>query len=364
MLARLTLLALLATASLPAQTSAPPPPTVRVVAPAPATGSSSYTLPGRTEPVESARVFTRATGIVESRAFDIGDTVKAGDTLAVIAAPDLDRSVEAALATLEQAEVLAANARLLAKRSAELRASDTISQEAFDDRAAAAAAAEASVRVARATLERLREQQNFATVRAPFDAVVVARNFDRGDRVRGDAATSEGWLYHLARLDTLRFVVGATPDLALRLTPGSAAIVRFNEFPGRAYPAKVARTSRVFDNTSGTMRVELLLENADLALPAGLTGNVTFELPPAAGAWLVPTNALVTRAGRGTLATVRDGKVAFLEVLPGRNLGPRIEVASAALAADTQIITNPNAMLRPGDPVAIEAPKSATPPPR
>lgn len=359
MLARLTLLALATSASLLAQSPATPQPTVRVVTPAPATGASAYTLPGRTEPVEAARVFTRATGIVESRAFDIGDTVKAGDTLAVIAAPDLDRSVEAARATLEQAEVLAANARLLAKRSAELRASETISQEAFDDRAAAAAAAEASVRVARATLERLEEQQKFATVRAPFDAVVVARNFERGDRVRGDAATSEGWLYHLARLDTLRFAVGATPDLALRLTPESAAVVRFNEFPGRTYPAKVARTSRAFDTATGTMRVELLLENPDLALPAGLTGNVTFELPPAPGTWLVPTNTLLTRAGQSTLATVREGKVAFVEVLPGRNLGPRIEVTSAALAADTQIITNPNALLRPGDAVILAAPAPA-----
>lgn len=356
MLARLALLPLVTAAALLAQQ--PAPPTVRVVAPEPALAASDYTLPGRTEPVESARVFTRATGIVQSRAFDIGDTVKAGDTLAIIAVPDLDRAVEAARASLDQAKVLAENARTLAKRSAELLDSRAISREESDQRIADAAAADAAVRVAQADLERLAEQQKFATVRAPFDAVVVARNFDRGDRVRGDAATSEGWLYHLARLDTLRFVVGATPDLALRLTPESGAIVRFNEFPGRTYPAKVARTSRVFDNTSGTMRVELLLENPDLALPSGLTGNATFELAPSAGTWLVPTNALLTRAGKSTLATVRDGKVAIVEVLPGRNLGPRLEVTSNALTPDAQIITNPNAMLRPGDPVTIAKPTS------
>lgn len=342
-----------------AQPAPPAPAEVRVVSPRRAAASSDYTLPGRTEPVESARVFTRATGIVASRAFDIGDLVKAGDTLAVIDVPDLHRSIEAARAALEQARVLAANARTLARRSTELFSDNAISQEESDQRAADSAAAEARVRVAEADLARLEEQRNFATVRAPFDGVVAARNFDRGDRVRGDSATSEGWLYQIVRTDTLRFVVGATPDLALRLSPGSPAVVRFNEFPGKDFPANVARTSRVFDILTGTMRVELTLPNADLAVPAGLTGNATFQLPAAPDAWLVPTNTLQLRAGKSTLALVRDGKVALVEVLPGRNLGASLEVSSAALAADAQVVINPNALLRPGDAVTVAAPADA-----
>ncbi|MBC8011980.1 MAG: efflux RND transporter periplasmic adaptor subunit, partial [Burkholderiales bacterium] len=317
---------------------------------------SDYSIPGRTEPIESARVFTRATGIVRSRAFDIGDQVKAGDTLAVVDVPDLDRAVEAARASAEQSEVLAANALSLSSRSSELFTRSAISKEESDQRTADSAAAAAAVRVARADLARLEEQQKFAKVSAPFDAVVVARNFDRGDRVRGDSATSEGWLYHLARIDTLRFVVGATPDLALRLGAEAKATVRFTEFPGRVFTATVARSSRVFDTTSGTMRVELILENKDLALPAGLTGTATFALAPAAGSWVLPTNALVLRAGKSAVAVVRDGKIAFLDVLPGRNLGAGVEVSSAALAADLQVIVNPNAMLRAGDAVTAATP--------
>lgn len=347
------LLPLIIPALAPAQTA--PAPIVRTVAPAPANGTSHYALPGRTEPVEAARVFTRATGIVQKRGFDIGDRVQAGDPLAVIDVPDLDRAVEAASATLEQAEVRAANAGTLAKRATDLLANHTVSQEEYDERAANANAADAAVRVAKAELARLQEQQKFAVVRAPFDAIVTARNFDRGDRVRGDSATSEGWLYHLARIDTLRFVTAATPDIALRLRTGSPAVVRFNEFPGRTFPATVAHLSRVFDTASGTMRAELLLDNANLALPAGLTGTVVFDLPPAKGTWRVPTNTLVLRAGQTLVATVGkdDSRVAFLEVLPGRNLGPAVEVTSAALAADTAIITNPNAMLRAGDTVTV-----------
>lgn len=353
-----TFLALLATAPLLfAQAPAPRLTEVRVATPAKAVDASAYTIPGRTEPFESARVFTRATGIIRERTFDIGDPVKAGDTLAIVDAPDLDRAIEAARATVEQAEVLAANAKTLAGRSSELLSSRAISQEEADQRGADFAAAAANVRVAQASLARLEEQQKFATVRAPFDAVVAARNFDRGDRVRGDTATSEGWLYHLVRLDTLRFVVNAAPDLALRLQAGAKASLNFGEFPGRRFEATVARSSRIFDPTSGTMRVELLLENKDLAIPAGLTGTAAFELPPADGTWIVPANSLVLRAGKSSLATVREGKVAFLDVLPGRNLGARLEIASADLAADSAVIMNPNALLRAGETVSI-APSS------
>lgn len=352
------LLAVLPLAGPPAALLAQAPamqPVVRVAAPLPAADTAAYALPGRTEPIESARVFTRATGIVRERVFDIGDAVTAGQTLAVIAVPDLDRAVEAARAALEQAEVRAANARTLAGRSNELLASNAISREEADQRNADASAAGAAVRVAQAELARLEELQGFATVRAPFDGVVTARNFERGDRVRGDAATAEGWLYQIARLDTLRFVVGATPDLALRLATGTEGRVTFGEFPGRTFTARVARTSRAFDPATGTMRVELLLENRDLVLPAGLTGSVAFALPPPPGTWRVPTNALVLTGGRSAVAVVRDGIVAYVDVRPGRNLGAQVEVTSAALASDAAVILNPNALLRAGDRVTVEA---------
>ena len=334
------------------------PPAVRTVAPAPAPAADAYAVPGHTEPFESARIFTRATGIVKERRFDIGDAVKAGDILAVIDVPDLDRAVDSAQANVEQAAARAANARTLAEHSTSLRSSDAISREDADQRAANAAISDAALRVARADLDRLEEQRNFALVRAPFDGVVAARNFDRGDRVRGDAATAEGWLYYLVRLDTMRFVLSGTPDLAMRLKPDTVAKVSFAEFPGRPFAAKVSRASRVFDPAAGTMRLELLLENPGLTLPAGLTGTATFNLAPTAGTFLVPTNTLITRAGQNLLATVQAGKVAFVEVQAGRNFGANVEVTSAALSSTSAVIINPNALLRPGDAVSVTPPSA------
>lgn len=329
--------------------------TVRTVLPVVSTAEGMYELPGRTEPIEMATIFTRATGIVRERKFDIGDRVKTGEILAIIDAPEIDREVEAARAAVELAAARAASARQLANRSASLLATRAVSQEESEQRDSVADETDASLRMEKAELARLEEMQKFATVTAPFDGIITARNFDRGDRMRGDSADAGGWLYRLARVDTLRFVISATPDLALRLTQESEATVRFNELPGQSFKAKLSRTSQIFDTTTGTMRMEFLMENKELQLPAGLSGIAAFKLPAAKDTYALPNNTLVIRQGKPLVATVKAGKLAFIEVLPGKNLGPTVEITSDALTPDTPIILNPNAMLKEGDAVEVTA---------
>lgn len=326
-------------------------PVVSVVVPAPATAAASYELPGRTEPIEQATIFTRATGIVKERGFDIGDRVKAGDVLAVIDVPEIDRAVESAKAQVDQAASRAKNARMIGERADDLLKTRAISQEDSEFRITTAETAEAALRVAEAELNRVQEQRKFATVTAPFNGTIAARNFDRGDRMRGDSSTAEGWLYKLARLESLRFVIGATPDLALRLSKGSEAVVRFNELPGKTFTAKLDRSSGVFDSVSGTMRVEYVIDNKDFLLPAGLPGTAALKLPPVENTFTLPNNTLVIRQGKPLVATANEGKVAFIDVLPGRNLGPVMEMTSARLTPQSQVIVNPNAMLKEGDAV-------------
>ncbi|RYD23023.1 MAG: efflux RND transporter periplasmic adaptor subunit [Verrucomicrobiaceae bacterium] len=359
------LLALLAASSpLVAQdkpAAAPEKPAVRTVQPVVSTITGSYEIPGRTEPYEQATIFTRATGIVSERKYDIGDRVKEGDVLAVIAAPEIDREVDAARASVEQASSRADNAKQVADRATNLLKNRAVSQEESEQRVSTSNEADAALRLAQAELARAEELQKLSTVTAPFNGTISARNFDRGDRMRGDSSTAEGWLYRLSRLNVLRFVISATPDLALRLTEGTEAAVRFNELPGQTFTAKYSRASRVFDTASGTMRMEFLIDNKELVLPAGLTGTAAFKLPPAKGTFVLPNNTLVLRQGKSLVATVKDGKVSYVDVLPGKNLGPTVEMTSAALTPDAMVIVNPNAMLKEGETVEASPVPPAAP---
>lgn len=333
---------------------------VKVVTPEPATVSRVFEIPGRTAPAEQARIFSRATGTIRERKVDIGDKVKAGDVLAIIDAPEIDRQIEVAEAHIQEAEAKAKVARTVADRSEGLLKERAVSREAAEQSTATAEELEASVRAARAELGRLKEMQAFCTIRAPFDATIAARKIDRGDHVNGDPSSSDAWLFELVRINELRVVVQAAPDLALRVQPSDQGEVRFQELPGKIFAGKVSRTSRTIENASGTMRVELLLANEDRALPAGLTGTVTFNLKPAAGTFLVPNNTLIVRGGKPRVATVVEGKVKMVEVLQGRNLGESIEISSEGLEG-ASVIVSPNALLRDGEEVESVALPPAKP---
>ncbi|MFM2243743.1 MAG: hypothetical protein RLZ97_2599 [Verrucomicrobiota bacterium] len=330
------------------------PATVRTVKPVAASEARTFELPGRTEPFEQARIFSRATGVVKERRVDIGDRVKEGDVLAEIDVPDLIHQRDEAQAIAEQALARAETANLAAERAAGLLDTEAISREESEQRISAAAEASAAARAAEAEVRRLDALIGFATLRAPFPATVAARRIDRGDFLRGNGSGIEEWAFHLVRLDQLRFAVAGTPDIALRLETGTPATLHFPEFPGRGFPAKVSRASGFFDDSTGTMRVELLLENADLEVPAGLSGKAAFVLAPAPGTWLLPTNTLILREGKSMVGTVREGKFALIDVLPGRNLGGSMEMISTGLDADSAVIVSPNGMLVPGQEVTAE----------
>ena len=102
-------------------------PTVRVEAVRESESVIHVTWPGTTLAYEQANVYARATGYVSTRNVDIGSKARAGDVLAIIAAPDLDQQLAQAraqliqmLASVQQAKSTAELGRVTSSRSSKL----------------------------------------------------------------------------------------------------------------------------------------------------------------------------------------------------------------------------------------------------
>lgn len=331
---------------------------LQLVKPEPAPPAEPLRLPARTAPAEQAFIYSRATGTLAERRVDLGDSVQAGDILAVVAAPEVLRAAERAEAAVAQAAARAELARANLRRTRTLNEKAVLSGAEADVGEANAKTAEADLIAAQAEATRLRDLVSFQQIRAPFAGIVANRQFDRGDFIPGDSAANGRWLFHLMRVNELRVLLDVPPATALALKAGQSATVEFTEMPGKKFPATVARSAGLIDAASGTMRIELTLPNADRAIPAGLNGVAM--IAPAAGAprLLVPVNALVNRAGRQHVALVREGKIAFVPVQTGRNLGVRVEILGG-IGADAAVILNPNALLQEGQ--AAPSPQPAPP---
>ncbi len=332
------------------------PRTVRTVRPEAADGTAPLTLAGRTAPAEQALIASRASGFVAERRVDIGDRVKAGDVLVVIEAPEVEQELARARAAIDQMKARLALANATLERGESLVGKGHVSVQTLDERRAAKMVADADLAAALAEVKRLEEVQSFQTVRAPFDGVVVARQVERGDRVSAEASQQGSYLLRVAHMDTLRVEIDVPQSYALSVAPGIEAKVSFAELPGQILTARVERVSDLIDPASNTMRAELLMANAGTRIPSGLSGQVVLDLPLAAGAVTVPTNTLITRAGRQMVATAdAEDRVALKPVVVAKDLGERV-VLSSGVTADDRVIVSPNALLRPGDPVAIAAP--------
>jgi multidrug efflux pump subunit AcrA (membrane-fusion protein) len=337
---------------------------------------------------------------------DIGDRVRAGQTLLVIESPELDQELasvradaEAARSAWKQAQantararetVLEADARLqqsnasetLAGKTAErwatlvqkgvlprqegdereyayrMRKSEVVANEAglrtAESTVAAAesgvAAAEARVQAALANVARIERLASFERVIAPFDGVITERMVEQGDLI---SAAQPHKLFAIAQPKTIRVKIEVPQTFASELHEGQEAKIAVRELAGKQFAGKVVRTASSLNAASRTLLVEVQIDNRDGALLPGMYGEVSFAVHRTAPLTVIPADALVVNAEGTRVAVVTpDGKLRFAKVEIARDLGQTLELASG-LAPGAQVVLNAGELLSEGQAVAV-----------
>jgi RND family efflux transporter MFP subunit len=343
------------------------------------TRQSGLQLPGNIQPITEAPVLARADGYVEKRLVDIGDRVKAGQTLAEIDAPELADQVAQAKATVEQSkaalEQATANvqqgktdmelARVMARRSAQLVAKGAVSkqdddqsQAQYNSKLAALQSLEkaidvqrANINAAQSNLGRLEKMQSYCVVQAPFDGVITQRNVDVGALVNSGSTL----LYRIAQVGTLRTYVNVPQAYADSIKTGQTAALTVSNLPGREFLGEVARTANALDPSSRTLLVEVRVPNPANVLLPGMYAQVELRSIRADPPLLVPSDAMIIRGDGAQIAVVGADRTVHLQKIDvGRDYGDRVEVLNGLHEGDT-IVANPSDAVREGLKVEIVA---------
>ena len=327
-------------------------PTVAIVALNATPGVASLDLPGRLEANLRAPIYARVSGYVKDWKVDIGDKVKAGQTLAEIEAPDLDQQLLQARADLTSAEASAKLSEVTLSRGRTLLSSAVVSQQEVDQRAADLENKQAEVKADQANVQRLEALAGYKTVAAPFDGVVTERNTDVGALI--SAGSSAGLaMFVISDVHKLRVSISVPEIYAPEIRIGDGATVTSPAYPRRAFPASVEASARAVEVASGTTHMQLTLDNADGALMPGGSANVHVDLVGGAGSFRIPVSALMFDQRGLRVATVgADGRVALKTVTIARDLGSEIEIG-AGLQADDRVIAAPPDGIAEGDQVRI-----------
>ena len=290
-------------------------------------------------------IYARATGYLKRYIVDIGASVKEGDLLAEIDAPELNQELAQARAQLDQAKAALRLARTTADRWNELLKSASVSEQETAEKQADLELKTANVEAAQANMRRLEDLQSFQRVTAPFAGVITTRTTDVGQLI---AATSGKELFRLAQTDRLRVFVRTPQTLALGVAVGQTAELTVSEYPGRVFSARVVRTSGVLSADSRTLLTELEVDNSRGEILCGSYAQIRFLQAEGASAMTVPANALLFRADGAQVVVVGpDNKIEMRHVVIGRDFGPTTEIISGLSATD-QVVMNPPDSLETG----------------
>jgi RND family efflux transporter MFP subunit len=314
------------------------------------------TLPGTLLGVIESTVYARSNGYVVRWVKDIGSSVKKGELLAEIAAPEIDQELTQAVSSRTQVAASLSLAKSTADRWQALRQKDAVTQQDLDERQSAYNQAAANLAAADANVGRLQKLQGFNQVVAPFDGVVTRRNVDVGDLVNaGNGGTGQA-LFAVAQVDPLRLYVYVPQAYAGQIKIGDAVTVTLAERVSEQYQGTVARTARAIDTATRTMQVEIRVPNPAGKLIAGSYVQVTLPINVDAQALVVPTNVLLFRPEGTSVASVdADGRVHLKLVQLGTDFGTSVEVLRGLKGGD-RIVQNPADSLADGDVVTLSAP--------
>jgi len=334
--------------------------TVVVISPAAAGESGALELPARIEAWSRAPIYARVSGYLKSWKADIGTPVKAGQLLAEIETPELEQQLLQAQAELATAKANAELAANTARRWQDLLASGMVAKQAVDEKLGDLAAKQAAVRASAANVERNQALKRFTRIVAPFDGVVTARNTDVGALISvGGAPGTE--LFVVSDTRKLRVYTSVPQNLVSLLRPGAQAELTVPERAGKRYAATVASMSNAINSNSGSMLVQLSVDNSAGELLPGGFANVNFAIARAAGTLSVPPSAMIFDKSGVHVATVGAGdKVVLKPVKVSRDLGTSIEIASGLSPTD-RVIESPPDGVENGDAVVVKTAGPAKP---
>jgi RND family efflux transporter MFP subunit len=328
--------------------------TVKVITPKFDSGNQPLILPGNVSADIDAPIYARVSGYLKVWYTDIGTHVKKGQLLAEIETPELDQQILRAQADVSTAKSKWEIADVTAKRWQNLLATNSVSRQEADEKAADAKGTNDILNAASANLQSLLAEQAFQRIIAPFDGVVTERNTDVGKLISPGSNNGQA-LFRIVDNRKLRIYVEAPQTYSYLIHPGMVANVYFPELPDRGFEARVLKTSEAIHESSRTMTVELLLDNRNGKLLSGSYAEVHFELPSKANVLTVPVSTLLFRKEGLQVATVGpDNRVVLKRIVIAHDLGRVVEVASGIDRAD-QVIDSPSDSIVQGDIVHIKS---------
>ncbi len=315
-------------------------------------------LPGRTAPFRIAQIRPQVSGLILKRLFEEGSDVTAGQVLYQIDPAPFQAVFDNAKAALGRAKANLTATRLRAERYKDLLADKAVSQQNYDDAAAALTQVTADIAYFKATLKTARINLGYTKITAPISGRIGRSSVTDGAIV---TAYQPMPLATIQQLDPVYVDVPQSTIDLMRLK-GSGNHQEGTDWnkvqlmleDGTAYPQKgtLQFSDVTVDPTTGSVILRVVFPNPNDVLLPGMFVRAIINEGVKEQAILIPQQG-VSRDPRGNpfaLVVDAQSKATFRPLTLDRAIGDKWLVSSG-LAPGDQVIVEGLLMLRPGTPV-------------
>ncbi|MCG6911243.1 MAG: efflux RND transporter periplasmic adaptor subunit [Deltaproteobacteria bacterium] len=350
----LCLLSLLLGACSPSSESSgppePPPKAVRVMEirrdPIPIVAEAV----GRLVPNREVTLAAEISGVVAEYSVDTGDRVQEDSILVRLDPVDYQLALKEAEANFSVAQTRLDLALKAYNRSKNLLPRKVITQDAFDR-------AESEYLSARASLERLTVLVDIAKARlaktrvhAPFNGHVAARMIETGQMIGAGQP-----LMKIVDANPMRVKIWLPEKGYVHLDKSDPVSIVVEAFPASTFTGTIDRIDIVADEKTNTFGVEILLDNTELLLKAGMSARVQIVTGLIPDAILIPQSTVLYRSDREEVFIAGpDNRAILRQIEPGLSAGDKIEIRKGLSEGDQLIVTG-GQFLEPGDKILISA---------
>jgi HlyD family secretion protein len=259
----------------------------------------SVTADGAVEPIKTLDVKSKASGEIRAVLVETGDVVSRGDLLVSVDQRIPQNGVEQAEANANVARAQLANAESQLARAEALFASESITEQEYENANLQRANANAQLIRAQRSLEDARIAFDDTDVRAPTAGVILERAVEVGTVISSATGSVQGGriLLRMANLDTVqvRTLVDET-DIG-KINPGLEVTITVDAYPTRPFPGRVLKIEPQATEAQNVTMFPVLIRihNEGSLLRPGMNADVEIHVGFRNGVVAIPNAALRTQ---------------------------------------------------------------------
>lgn len=303
---------------------------------------------GRLIPDREVAISAQVSGILMQYNADIGSKVNRGAMLAKLDDADYTLALKEA-----EANLLSACIRLTVEKNAYARAKNllpdkAITPELYDQAEAGYKAAEALVLQLETLVAQSQRRLDKTAITTPFAGHVTQRFVETGQQVAvGDP------VMQVADMKTMRVKIHINELDYVHVDEKDPVTVTVEAFPGRSMVGRVDKIGVQADSRTNTFAVEILVDNPDFLLKAGLMARVAIQTDIISGALMIPQATVLFRENRKEVFVIDESQKAVArEVKLGRMDGSAVRILEGVRAGE-QLVVSGAQYLKPGDRVMV-----------